>query len=313
MVLQRVAVMNRLLSRLHQIDPTRPQPRKLQRPRPQQMLDAYLAEQSGLMAELGRQELTDVARFTETIDGLTERISAQVHSLGSTLPDIPGCAELTAAKLISESGDVTRFRSEAAYARYVGIAPVPGWSGSTRDRMRVSHAGNRQLNAALHRVAIVQLAMPSSAGRAYFDRRRADGDSGATALRGLKRRLCRVVYNRLRDDQQRRQPKSWTTIGSASWHLAALSCGRAPREQRRRRHSARWRAARAVIIVGVDAAHCVGGQYLSRSRSSWDGKYSASAAAISTQRRLVAGSISAVRSMTPPGRRRPSNGTSITT
>jgi hypothetical protein len=115
--------------------------------------------------------------------------------------------ELTAAKLISESGDVTRFRNEAAYARYVGIAPVPGWSGSTRDRLRVSRAGIASY-AALHRIAIVQLAMPSSAARAYFDRRRANGDSGATVLRGLKRRLCRVVYNRLRDDQQRRQLKS---------------------------------------------------------------------------------------------------------
>jgi transposase len=56
---------------------------------------------------------------------LTDRITAEILSLGSTLPGIPGCAELTAAKLISESGDIIRFRNEAAYACYVGIAPVP--------------------------------------------------------------------------------------------------------------------------------------------------------------------------------------------
>jgi transposase len=204
-VLQRVAVINRLLARLHQIDPARPQPKKLHRRRPQNLLDGYLAGQSGLMAELGRQELADIARFTDIIDELTARITAKVQALGSTLPGLPGCAELTAAKLIAETGDVTRFRSEAAFARYVGIAPVPMWSGSTRGRLRSSRAGNRQLNGALHRVAVVQLAMPASAGRAYFDRRRAEGDSGTTALRCLKRRICRLIYTRLRADQARRE------------------------------------------------------------------------------------------------------------
>lgn len=142
--------------------------------------------------------------FSDSIEALTKRIAARVHSLESTLPSLPGCAELTAAKLISETANVDRFRSEAAFARYVGIAPVPMWSGSTEGRLRVSRSGNRQLNTALHRIAVVQIRL-DCAGRDYYRRRRAQGDSGLTAVRCLKRRLCRIVYNRLRTDYARRQ------------------------------------------------------------------------------------------------------------
>jgi transposase len=76
--------------------------------------------------------------------------------------------ELTAAKLISETANVDRFRSEAAFARYVGIAPVPMWSGSTEGRLRVSRSGNRQLNTALHRIAVVQIRL-DCAGRDTAD------------------------------------------------------------------------------------------------------------------------------------------------
>ena len=200
---QRVAVMNRLFWRLHQIDPARPEPKKLQFAVRRQALAEYLLGQSGLQAELARDEVADLCRFSESIDVLTARIIRRVHDLGSTLLTLPRCAELTAAKLISEAANVDRFPNESAFARYAGLAPIPAWSGSTSGRLRVCHSGNRQINTAIQRIAVVQLRL-DCAGRIYYQRRRAEGDSGASAVRCLKRRLCRVVFNRLSADYARR-------------------------------------------------------------------------------------------------------------
>jgi transposase len=200
---QRVAVMNRLFWRLHQIDPTRPEPKKLQFAVRREALSEYLRAQSGLQAELAAEEVADLCRFSENIDALTARIVRRVNDLGSTLPTVPGCAELTAAKLISEAANVDRFPNENAFARHAGLAPVPQWSGSTNGRLRVCRSGNRQINTAIHRIAVVQIRL-NCAGRHYYQHRRAEGDSGATAVRCLKRRLCRVVFNCLRADYARR-------------------------------------------------------------------------------------------------------------
>ena len=77
--------------------------------------------------------------------------------MAPTLLALPGCGELTAAKLIGETAGVTRFKSEAAFARHSGVAPIPVWSGNTAGRVRLTRSGNRQLNAALHRIAITQI------------------------------------------------------------------------------------------------------------------------------------------------------------
>src|SRR5262249_26519854 len=91
---------------------------------------------------------------------------------------------------------------EAAYARHTGTAPIPAWSGNTAGRMRLNRTGNRQLNAALHRIAITQIGMTDSAGQTYYRKRRADGKSPNEALRCLKRRLNRIVFNRLHADDK---------------------------------------------------------------------------------------------------------------
>ena len=157
--------MNRLFWRLHQIDPARPEPKRLQYPGNREALAAYLREQTGLQAALAREEVADLCRFSENIDVLTARIVRRVHDLGSTLPTLPGCAELTAAKLISEAANVDRFPNESVFARHGGLAPVPEWSGSTNGRLRVCRSGNRQINTAIHRIAVVQLRLLNCAGR----------------------------------------------------------------------------------------------------------------------------------------------------
>jgi transposase len=91
---------------------------------------------------------------------------------------------------------VARFRSEACFAMHADVAPIPASSGRT-DRHRLCRGGNRQLNAALHRIATTQLRLRGP-GQAYDQRRRAQGDGTGEAVRALKRRIARAVYQRLR-------------------------------------------------------------------------------------------------------------------
>ena len=110
---------------------------------------------------------------------------------------LPGCGALTAAKLVGETAGITRFATEAKFARHAGIAPIPVWSGRTQGRVRLTRSGNRQLNAALHRIAVTQIRLTDSLGKTYYDKKKAEGMSSPEALRCLKRRLARVVYNTL--------------------------------------------------------------------------------------------------------------------
>jgi transposase len=117
---------------------------------------------------------------------------------------LPGCAALTAANILGETAGVLRFRSAAAYARHNGTAPLPVWS-SNRARHRLSRTGNRQLNAAVHRIAMTQARCHAPA-RDLIARRKTGGDGGLEALRILKRRLSDAIYQALRDDATTRQP-----------------------------------------------------------------------------------------------------------
>ena len=104
----------------------------------------------------------------------------------------PGCAVLTAAKILGETTGVDRFTSKDAYARHDGTAPLPVWS-SNRARHQLSRTGNRQLNAALHRIALTPAHWHPDT-KSLIARRKAAGDGGLEALRVLKRRLSDVVY-----------------------------------------------------------------------------------------------------------------------
>ncbi len=204
LVAQRTATINRLRWRVHELDPERaPRPGSLDRAKHRLLLGAWLTTVPGLVAELARDELADIDRLTEAIDALAKRIGARVRAIAPTLLAMPGCGELTAAKLVGETAGVTRFKSEAAFARHAGVAPVPVWSGNTAGRVRMTRSGNRQLNAALHRIAVTQIRL-EGLGQTYYRHRLAAGDSNPEALRCLKRRLARVVFGRLHTDQQHR-------------------------------------------------------------------------------------------------------------
>jgi transposase len=204
LVAQRTATINRLLWRIHELDPERaPKPRSLDLAKHRRLLGEWLDTVDGLVAELARDELADITRLTEVINTLAKRIGARVRQVAPMLLAMPGCAELTAAKLVGEAAGVTRFKSEAAFARHAGVAPVPVWSGNTAGRVRMTRSGNRQLNAALHRIAVTQIRL-DGLGQTYYRHRLAAGDSSPEALRCLKRRLSRVVFGHLHTDHHNR-------------------------------------------------------------------------------------------------------------
>lgn len=211
---QRTSTICRLLERVHELDPQHaPKGGSLHRASARAQLATWLHTQPGLLAEIARDELADITRLTEAIDALAARIGERVRQLTPTLLDLPGCGELTAAKLVAETAGVSRFTSEAAFARHAGAAPVPVWSGNTAGRVRLSRSGNRQLNTALHRIAITQIRLTDSPGHRYYRKRLAAGNTTKEALRCLKRRLARVVYQRLHTDT-RIQPQT-TQPGAA--------------------------------------------------------------------------------------------------
>jgi transposase len=204
LVAQRTATINRLLWRVHELDPERaPKARSLDLAKHRGILGDWLGTLDGLIAELARDELADITRLTDTINALAKRIGERIRQIAPVLLAMPGCGELTAAKLIGETAGVTRFKSEAAFARHAGVAPVPVWSGNTAGRVRMTRSGNRQLNAALHRIAVTQIRL-EGLGQAYYRHRLAEGDSTPEALRCLKRRLARIVFGRLQTDHQNR-------------------------------------------------------------------------------------------------------------
>jgi transposase len=92
---------------------------------------------------------------------------------------------------------------------HAGVAPIPVSSGRT-DRHRLCRGGNRQLNAAVHRIAITQLRL-AGPGQTYYRRRRAQGDATGEAIRALKRRITRAIYQQLKLAQQQHQTTSATT------------------------------------------------------------------------------------------------------
>jgi transposase len=203
---QRTATVNRLQWRIHELDPAR-SPGVLNYPKYRDALREWLVGESGIVAELALQELADITRLTGDINALEKRITDRVREVAPRLFGMQDCGALSAAKIMGETALVTRFTGEAAFAQHAGLAPIPQWSGSTAGRLRRPKYGNRQLNSAVHRIAVVQIRLDGP-GRAYLQKRLAAGDTRAMALRSLKRRLVRVVYGHLREDHRCRQAAS---------------------------------------------------------------------------------------------------------
>lgn len=198
---QRTATINSLLWRVHELDPAMAPPKgSLDRVRHQQRLRAWLVTLTGVVAELALDELDDIIALTRRVNDLEKQIAVLVGQAAPALLTIPGCGHLTAAKLVGEAAGIDRFSHEAAFARHSGVAPIPVWSGNTAGRVRMTRTGNRQLNAALHRIAVTQIRLDGSLGKAYYAKKKSEGMSNREALRCLKRRLARTVFQTLKNN-----------------------------------------------------------------------------------------------------------------
>lgn len=179
---------------LHDIDPDlAPGLRTLNRFRTlDRLTEALEAMPPSVQVRICLELITRCREITVRANDLEREISSLVKAHAPALLEIPGCASLTAAKIVAETAQVRRFPTEGHFARYAGTAPVPASSGATH-RHRFNRRGNRQLNAALHRIAVTQLRIHEPA-QDYLAKKRSEGMSKTEAIRCLKRRLSRVVF-----------------------------------------------------------------------------------------------------------------------
>jgi transposase len=147
---------------------------------------------------LASEILRDIRALERKIADLNERIEAEVEASGTTLIEIFGIGPILAAKIIGTVGGVARFPTKAHFASYSGTAPVEASSGEVV-RHRLSLAGNRHLNTALHMVAVCQ-ARSDVRGGDYYRKKIAEGKSRKEALRCLKRRISDAVFKSLTAD-----------------------------------------------------------------------------------------------------------------
>ena len=150
-----------------------------------------------IRARVARELVKRIAEITREARRLEAEIAELVGSHRPALLRETGCGPLSAAILIGHTAGAERFAGDAQFARMAGVAPIPASSGRTQ-RHRLHRGGDRQLNRALHTIALTRSRLDPET-RAYLDRKRAEGKSNREALRCLKRHLARRFYRLLLD------------------------------------------------------------------------------------------------------------------
>lgn len=201
LVWQRSEAQSKLRWLVHELDPEfEIEPQSLDRI---VILDRVTARLESLpldvRVEICLELVTSIRAFTKRVNELERRIKSMTEQLAPGLLALPGCGPLTAAKILGETAGVDRFASEAKFAMHAGIAPLPVWSGA-KTRFRLNRSGNRQLNAALHRIAVTQIRMHQPA-KDFMARKISEGKTKTEALRSLKRHIARKVYDTMSKHQ----------------------------------------------------------------------------------------------------------------
>lgn len=207
LVAERTRMINRLRWHLVDLDPDLEPPAKAMAS--QSRLRRLIADLAGLPPTRRRgiavEEAERILADTIRINELEREIVRMVAPLAPALLALPGVAGLTAAKLVGEVAGIERFRTPAQLASLAGAACIPVWTGN-REKHRLNRGGNRQLNAALHRIATTQIRHHPPAAALYERRRAEHSDTKAGAKRVLKRHLVNTVFAAMRDDARRRRP-----------------------------------------------------------------------------------------------------------
>jgi transposase len=179
----------------------------------------------GILAE---QFLADLRRIDVQRRDVKKKLAVAVQASGTTVTEIFGVGPAVAAAVLGDVGDIARFPSSDHFAAYNGTAPVEVSSGG-RVVYRLSLRGNRRVNHAVHMAAVTQIRYQHSKGRAYYDKKTAEGKTPKEALRALKRQVSDALYKQMKADARRAASEAGGP-GRAPGERPCRQCGRlAPR------------------------------------------------------------------------------------
>ena len=185
--------------------------------------------------EAARCELA--AAFAEDLCGIDARIresrkklAAAVQVAGTSLTGLFGVGPVIAAAVIGDVRDVSRFASRDHFAAYDGTAPIEVSSGQ-RKVHRLSRRGNRRINHAIHMAAVTQVRHSHSEGRAYYDKKLAEGKTPKEALRSLKRQVSNAIFACLQADARRAAARAEGPGGQQGNDSVASAAGSHPRHR----------------------------------------------------------------------------------
>ena len=150
--------------------------------------------------DVARRIARRIQHLTSEIQDIDQQLRSLVADLALELLDECGVGAVCAAQLLVSSGDPRRMASEASFAALAGATPIDASSGK-QQRHRLNRGGDRQLNWALHVIAL-QRVHHHDQTKAYYQRLLANGKTTREAKRCIKRALARHLYHRLRDLQQ---------------------------------------------------------------------------------------------------------------
>jgi transposase len=208
LVAERTRIVNRL--RWHLLDLTPELERQLKRgafnnSRTLERVDRRLRNhQGGARVRIAREQIAQLRSLNRSIEPLTAELAELVAAHRPQLLAEQGCGALTAAILIGHTAGAKQFRKCSSFGLHTGTAPIPASSGQ-RSQHRLNRGGDRQLNHALHIVA-VNRARRDPATQRYLARKQAEGKTTKGALRSLKRHLARHFYRLLAEPATAPQP-----------------------------------------------------------------------------------------------------------
>jgi transposase len=178
---------------------------------------ALLTQDKRLRAQLVLRRVDRLEAINAELTELRSQITAAVDATGTSLRGIYGIGPLIAARILAEVVDIRRYPTRHAFASANGSAPLPASSGRTV-RHRLNRGGNRRLNRCLYTIALTEIRADTE-GRAYYQRKRAEGKTGREAMRCLKRRLSDVIYRSMLNDIRDQA----TTLGGRDLKTAAAA------------------------------------------------------------------------------------------
>ena len=180
--------------------------------------------------ELAAAFLDDLRRIDARLRETRKKLAAVVAASGTSLTGLFGAGPVIAAAVLGDVRDVSRFPGRDHFAAYNGTAPIEVSSGP-RKVCRLSRRGNRRHGHAIHMAAITQIRQRHSKGRAYYEKKLAEGKTAKEALRSLKRQVSNAIFACLQADARRVAARAKGPGGQQGNDSAASAAGSHPRRR----------------------------------------------------------------------------------